>query len=71
MRNELTKIIYISWQSSYAMDLFKIRPVDFIIKPFTENRIFEVLDIAVKLIDCESGCFIYQCSGERARRHGH
>jgi DNA-binding LytR/AlgR family response regulator len=67
MQNELTKIIYISWQCSYAMDLFKVRPVDFIIKPFTEDRIFEVLDTAIMLIDCESGYFIYRCSGEHGK----
>lgn len=64
MQNELTKIIYISWQNSYAMNLFKVRPVDFIIKPFTEYKIFDVLDTAVKLIDRESGYFMYHHSGE-------
>jgi len=67
MQNETTKIIYISWQNLYAMDLFKVRPVDFIIKPFTEDRIFEALDTTVKLIKHESGYFIYQCRGEREK----
>ena len=41
LRSELvdddTRIVYISWKQSYAMDLFRIRPYHFLIKPIEEN----------------------------------
>ena len=38
MENMETDIIYISSNSSYAMNLFRIQPIDFLIKPLTEER---------------------------------
>lgn len=64
MDDEQTKIIFISWQSSYAMDLFKVRPIDFIIKPLTKSKVFGILDIALKLIDDENEFFVYKSGGK-------
>lgn len=38
-----TKIIYISSRESYAMQLFKIRPFDFLIKPISDENLNKVL----------------------------
>ena len=32
-RNDLTSIVYISWEMKYSMQLFDIRPLNFLIKP--------------------------------------
>lgn len=44
IKNVDLQIIFISSNPDYALDLFKIRPMDFLIKPFTENDIVEILD---------------------------
>ncbi|GAB6107735.1 LytR/AlgR family response regulator transcription factor [Fusibacter bizertensis] len=62
MKNEVLKIVYISWEESYAMKLFEVRPTDFIIKPFSVDRIYKVLDVVIMLIDCEMQYFYYQRS---------
>lgn len=41
LRNEKTQIVYISSRQSYAMHLFAVRPMDFLIKPLSEERICE------------------------------
>ena len=52
MRNEMedlqTHIVYISSKESYAMQLFKVQPLDFLIKPVSAENIKEVLIRSVK-----------------------
>lgn len=47
IRNEMediqTHIVYISSKEGYAMQLFKVQPLDFLIKPVSEEQIKEVL----------------------------
>ena len=43
------QIIYISGNSSYAMELFEVRPLNFLIKPFEKEKIFSMLDLAIEL----------------------
>lgn len=47
IRNEMedmqTHIVYISSKQNYAMQLFKVQPLDFLIKPITEEQLKEVL----------------------------
>lgn len=58
--NEATKIIFISGNESYAMDLFAVRPVDFIIKPVERQKLTEVMDTVLSLIDRECQFFEYK-----------
>lgn len=51
MNNEAMQIIYISSKQQYAMQLFKTRPFDFMIKPFTDDEIIKTFLRAKKLID--------------------
>lgn len=44
------QIIYISGKSSYARDLFKTQPMDFLVKPVTQQDIDGTLDLAVKIL---------------------
>lgn len=60
MTNETTQIVYISSNESYAMQLFKIRPLDFIIKPLNHDKIKEVLDNAFKIIKKNNNIFEYK-----------
>lgn len=48
MENMQTHIVYISSKESYAMQLFKVQPLDFLIKPVTTEQIKEVLMRSIK-----------------------
>lgn len=43
MEDILTHIVYISSMQSYAMQLFKIQPLDFLVKPVLDGQLKEVL----------------------------
>ena len=38
------KIVFISGKEEYAMKLFKLRPYDFLLKPFTKNEIVTIIE---------------------------
>ena len=50
LHNETTKIVSISGKDSYAMDLFKIRPFDFLLKPIKSNEIERIIRKVVELM---------------------
>lgn len=47
--DEDVKIVYISAMESYAMELFKTRPFDFLIKPIKYDKIFKIMGKIIKL----------------------
>lgn len=47
--NESMQIIYISSYEKYALELFKNRPMDFLIKPVTRNMIYKAIEVGIKL----------------------
>ena len=60
MMNETTQIIYISSKESYAMELFQVRPLNFLIKPLAYEKINHVMKTALKLIKRNEQFFTYQ-----------
>lgn len=62
LEDEHTQIVYISCKESYAMELFEVRPLNFLIKPFSKEKIELVLKKAVKLLDKEKNFFEYKNS---------
>lgn len=60
MENMQTHIVYISSKESYAMQLFKVQPLDFLIKPISAENIREVLIRSVKQKSSADTCFEYQ-----------
>ncbi len=44
------QIIYISGKASYALQLFKTQPMDFLVKPILQEHIAHAMDMAVKII---------------------
>lgn len=54
------QIIYISGKSSYAQDLFKTQPMDFLLKPIYQTQINEALELAIKIIDKDRKVFEFQ-----------
>jgi len=60
MSNETTQIVYISAKDSYAMELFQVRPLNFLIKPIQQEKIEEVIIKTIKLIDLNNRFFEYK-----------
>lgn len=68
MKNEMTQIVYISGLESYAMRLFQNRPMDFLIKPVTQERIDQILDEYIQLFgDRKTQYFEYNIGKDRYR----
>lgn len=60
MENMQTHIVYISSKERYAMQLFKVQPLDFLIKPVPAEQIREVLIRSIKQNSSTEACFEYQ-----------
>ena len=48
MEDMQTHIVYISAMENYAMQLFKVQPLDFLVKPISDGQINEVLLRSIK-----------------------
>ena len=46
---DITQIVYVSSKESYAMQLFKVRPMDFLIKPVTKQDISRIMNLYARL----------------------
>ncbi|MCM1102202.1 MAG: LytTR family DNA-binding domain-containing protein [Clostridium sp.] len=60
MEDREMQIVYISNHSSYAQELFKTQPMDFLVKPITARQIEGALDLAIKLIGKGAERFEFQ-----------
>lgn len=63
LENMETVIIYISSKSSYAMNLFRIQPLDFLIKPLMKEEIEDVLSRSISLYERKNQIFQYRIKG--------
>ncbi len=50
MNDETTQIVYISGRESYAMDLFEVRPLNFLIKPVSKSKVEAAVNKAIKIL---------------------
>lgn len=55
-----THIVYISSKQGYAMELFKMQPLEFLVKPISVARLKEVLERSMKRKKYAESCFEYQ-----------
>lgn len=60
LQDRSTQIIYISGRSQYALQLFKVQPLDFLVKPITEEAVYEVLDRADRELQRANTMFEYK-----------
>ncbi len=58
-------IVYISSKSSYAMNLFKIQPFDFLIKPLVHEDVKETIKKAIKQLERKKQSF--ECTSKGCR----
>lgn len=67
LENEHIFMIYISSKERYALQLFKNRPFDFLIKPLDAEKIFGVLDNIYRIAGKSNLNFEYQTQGTACR----
>ena len=59
----VTHIVYVSFRQEYAMQLFRLQPLDFLIKPVSEGQVREVLERSMKQRAQGKALFEYQKGG--------
>lgn len=71
IRDELgdtdTHIAYISSKQGYAMELFKIQPLEFLVKPISASRLREVVERSMRRKKYSDSSFEYQKGGQILR----
>ena len=63
-QNNIVSIVYISWEMKYSMQLFDIRPLNFLIKPLQYGKIEQVARTYLKIAGLWSGTFTYKIGHE-------
>ena len=58
--NRNLSLVYISGKASYAQQLFKTQPVDFLVKPISQDMLDETLDLVMKIINRGKEKFEFQ-----------
>ena len=58
--NNEVSIVYISWEKSYAMQLFSIRPMNFLIKPLSFAQVEKTVKTFLRITRLSSGLFTYK-----------
>lgn len=56
-------IVYVSSKQEYAMQLFRIQPIDFLIKPVLKEQVKEVLQRSIRQKGNDNNIFEYQKNG--------
>ncbi|MCH1952264.1 LytTR family DNA-binding domain-containing protein [Enterocloster sp. OA13] len=63
LRNQLkdraTEILYISGKQEYAMQLFDLRPLNFLTKPLNEEKFLRCIDTAIELTERNLPCLAF------------
>lgn len=67
LHNEKLQIIFISSYEQYAMQLFQIRPFDFLIKPLNEEKIIRIFEKYVRLYGNNTQYFEYMTGRSREK----
>ncbi len=60
LKNDITQIAYISIREDYAMQLFENRPIDFLIKPVSEDKVCKIVDKAMELSNKGTFYFVWE-----------
>lgn len=64
LNNETVQIAYISSKQQYAMELFESRPINFLIKPITKEKIQAIIDKLLKLNAVDTQIFKFKVRQE-------
>ena len=66
MKNNITQIVYITAFDGYEQALFKVRPMDFLKKPFTDIDVINTVEIYIELYD--SAGKLFEFTSQRKKR---
>lgn len=58
--NDLTSIVYISWEMQYSMQLFDIRPLNFLIKPLDYKKVEQTVITHLRIAGIGEKEFVYK-----------
>ena len=64
LMDEDVSIVFISGKTEYAMELFGVRPMDFIVKPFSAEDIIGAVDKAMYLAGRKQKSFVFRSGQE-------
>ena len=64
MGDESVQIAYISGNTGYAMELFEYRPINFLVKPVSENEIRKIIDKYLLINNQKSEFFQYKIGSD-------
>ena len=59
-QNHMVSIVYISWEKKYALQLFEIQPLNFLIKPLRQEKIEETVKKYLRIAKNWSETFTYK-----------
>ncbi len=62
-----TQIVFISSKTSYAMELFAVQPLDFVVKPISEKSLLDAINKGMKYLGNSEHFFVYQFQKETKR----
>lgn len=63
LENLEVAIVYISSKSSYAMNLFRIQPIEFLIKPIEREKVDDIITRGIRLYERKNQIFEYYTKG--------
>ncbi|MEG0830384.1 MAG: LytTR family DNA-binding domain-containing protein [Anaerovoracaceae bacterium] len=67
LKNERTQIVYISAKQEYAMELFAVRPMNFLVKPISAEDVVDNVERAMELAETYDTCFEFKIGPENYR----
>ena len=59
-QNHTAQVVYISWEKKYAMQLFEIRPMNFLVKPLKHDEIEQTVKTYLKIAGLSNREFTYK-----------
>lgn len=69
LKNETIQIIYISSKQKYAMELFDMHPLNFLVKPLTDDKIEKVIDKFLLINKTDVELFSFKIGHEYYKVH--
>ena len=65
IKNEAMQIVFVSAKENYAMQLFKVRPMNFLVKPVDYSQVEHIMQEYGRLYGYQTSFFEYQVGKER------
>ena len=67
LKNSGMFLVYISSRKEYAMELFQNQPFDFLVKPISKEKLYQVMEKILNIVGRTEGSFQYKNQGNTYR----